>query len=173
MKKHIAEMVGKKFNYLTVVTHYSREKGYVCRCDCGRTTIVKIYSLKTGRQKSCGCGILKRKVKENSFAAKNSIYKNYRGAARRRSYDFTLTQDEFFSLITQNCNYCGSKPSLKTYLPRHQDFRYNGVDRIDNAIGYTKENCVACCDICNSSKSTLSMNEWLNWLKQISKFQGL
>lgn len=33
------EMIGKKFNRLTVIEHHSREKGYLCKCECGNTTI--------------------------------------------------------------------------------------------------------------------------------------
>ncbi len=55
--------------------------------------------------------------------------------------------------------------------PEAVNFKYNGVDRIDNAIGYTKENCVPCCAICNNSKSTLSLKDWLEWIERISTFQ--
>ena len=171
MKKHIEEMIGRKFNFLTVLSHYSREKGYLCQCDCGKTTIVKTYSLKIGRQISCGCA--PRRIRPENIAAKNEIYRRYKQAAERRGHIFTLTKEEFINLIMQNCYYCGDGYSLGSPLARHKDFFHNGIDRVDNNLGYTNENCVPCCAICNKSKSTLSLEEWMKWLKRIAKFQNL
>lgn len=164
-------MVGRKFNFLTVVSHHSREKGYLCQCDCGNTTIVKTYNLKIGRQISCGCA--PRRTRPDSIAAKNEVYRKYKHAAERRNHTFTLSKEEFFELIMKNCHYCGGGFSRVSPLPRHKDFWHNGVDRVDNKLGYTKENCVPCCVICNNSKSTLPLEEWMEWLKRISKFQNL
>lgn len=171
MKKHIAEMVGRKFNYLTVISHHSREKGYLCQCDCGNMRIVRTHALKIGRQISCGCA--PRRTRPNHIAAKNEVYKRYKKAAEKRGHLFLLTKEEFSELIMQNCHYCGGEYSLVSPLLRHKDFYHNGVDRVNNSLGYTKENCVPCCLICNNSKSTLSLEEWMNWLKRISAFQNL
>lgn len=171
MKKHIEEMIGRKFNFLTVVSHHSREKGYVCRCDCGNTTVVRTHALKIGRQISCGCA--PQRTRPDHIAAKNELYKRYSKAAVRRGYDFTLTKEEFVELIMQNCHYCDGEFSLVSPLVRHKDFWHNGVDRVDNKLGYTKENSVPCCAICNNSKSTLPLEKWMEWLKRISEFQNL
>lgn len=171
MKKHIVEMIGKKFNFLTVVSHHSRERGYVCRCDCGNETVVKTYALKIGRQISCGCA--PRRTQPNHVAAKREVFRKYKHAAKRRSHGFTLSFEEFSDLIMKKCHYCNGDFSRVSPLPRHKNFRHNGVDRVDNNLGYTKENCVPCCVICNNSKSTLSMKNWMDWLKRISEFQNL
>ena len=62
------DLSGQKFNRLTVLSlHHKKQlynkKGrpnghlyyYLCRCDCGRTTIVAGTLLKRGSVKSCGC----------------------------------------------------------------------------------------------------------------------
>jgi len=83
---------GDYFNYLTVVSHHSREKGYNCVCACGNKTIVKTHALKTGKSKSCGCMQEKfraERVAKNDFKGiKNNIYYNYSKAAERRKYIF-------------------------------------------------------------------------------------
>lgn len=173
---------GDKFNFLTVVKHHSRSKGYTCICDCGNTTIVKTYALKTGKSKSCGC---KREylraewvAKKNFSSIKNNIYKNYKRAAKNRKYEFNLTKEEFVELITSNCTYCGSEPTMTfTYGAGSSEtdyslFKYNGVDRTDNTLGYTKENSVSCCKICNNSKASLTIKEWLQWLKKVYLFNN-
>lgn len=38
----------------------------------------------------------------------------------------------------------------------HGHYEYNGVDRLDNALGYTRENCVPACRPCNAAKNAIS-----------------
>ncbi|WP_167440549.1 hypothetical protein [Paraburkholderia fungorum] len=45
---------GRKFNRLTVVEWAGNGK-WLCLCDCGSTSSVQGYKLKTGDVKSCGC----------------------------------------------------------------------------------------------------------------------
>ena len=58
MSKKI-NMIGKKFNRLTVVCEYGRDKQgrcrYLCRCDCGNEKVIFGGHLRSGRIKSCGC----------------------------------------------------------------------------------------------------------------------
>ena len=52
-------LIGKTFGHLTVIKK-SKERGtqndymWMCRCDCGKTTIVKTSSLNNGDTTSCG-----------------------------------------------------------------------------------------------------------------------
>ena len=62
--------------------------------------------------------------------------------------------------------YGRSKSDNKIY-DIYNDHKYNGVDRVDNSLGYIKENCVACCKICNNAKSTLSISEWQEWIIRV------
>lgn len=51
------DLTGKKFGLLIVVKRAENVKGvqWVCKCDCGNTTIVRPYDIKNGKPKSCGC----------------------------------------------------------------------------------------------------------------------
>jgi hypothetical protein len=95
---------------------------------------------------------------------------DYMRSASRHTRKFELSEEQFFSLISQNCHYCGSEPRLIDRFSA-RGFRCNGVDRIDNSIGYIEGNCVPCCEICNMSKRTLSIDEWKAWLRQAYKHQ--
>lgn len=72
-----------------------------------------------------------------------------------------------------NCNYCDSEPlSVATNGKRpetkaHNKYIYNGLDRKDNSTGYTLENVVPCCKMCNNSKKNLSQIDWETWLDKI------
>jgi len=46
-----------------------------------------------------------------------------------------------------------------------------GIDRKDSRIGYTLENCQACCTFCNRFKSNLSQHTFLNHVRKISTHQ--
>lgn len=48
------------------------------------------------------------------------------------------------------------------------DFVYNGIDRIDSSHGYTKDNIVTCCKICNKMKMDMSLD---NFIEQIYKIK--
>jgi len=118
-------------------------------------------------------------VKNNmhQMGIRKSLYTVYKSNARNRGYDFNLTLEEFNSLITQPCHYCGQEPevlnggSLSDRRDKSQPNLYtNGIDRIDSTKGYTVENCVPCCSKCNLMKNTYSVDEFLNHVKKISDF---
>ena len=39
-------------------------------------------------------------------------------------------------------------------------YLYNGIDRIDNKLGYIKGNMTPCCKICNHAKHDLTFEGW-------------
>jgi hypothetical protein len=137
--------------------------------------VAKTFSLKNGKHNSCGCkqkeDVAKRCYKGKHTAILNLIYKNYKSSAKRRGHIFELTKDEFLNLIKSPCYYCALEKSLIWISDRHlivdEPFEYNGVDRKNNNFGYTTENSVSCCKICNNSKSTLSVDDWKVWIKRI------
>lgn len=54
----IADMAGKQFGRLTVLNMYDKYQiyyRYLCKCQCGKETIVRGTSLRSGKTKSCGC----------------------------------------------------------------------------------------------------------------------
>jgi len=48
-----------------------------------------------------------------------------------------------------------------------QQVPVNGIDRIDSQLGYNKENCLSCCEICNKAKRDLSLTEFVKWIDRI------
>ena len=45
------------------------------------------------------------------------------------------------------------------------------MDRLDSQKGYTKDNVVWCCCICNSGKQQLSKDEYINLCSQVAHYQ--
>lgn len=92
----------------------------------------------------------------------SSRYSSYKYNAKNRGFEFNLTIDEFDEITKRPCFYCGEYDI--SYLGEN----YNGVDRIDNANGYTAENSVSCCEFCNRMKLDHTLNEWLWKINKIN-----
>lgn len=99
----------------------------------------------------------------------NNVYVDYKGSARRRNIPFELTRDELVEITSQSCYYCGTPPLMKEVKPSGI-FIHNGIDRIDNRLGYTKLNCVPCCTLCNNMKHKLTEKIFLEHIKKIWEF---
>jgi hypothetical protein len=82
---------------------------------------------------------------------RHSYNEMYRGC-RGRGVDVQLTYDDFMEIRrSQSCYYCAAHVSIDP--PRHAPgYRGYQLDRKDNSIGYTKDNCVTCCWRCNQIK---------------------
>ncbi len=85
-------------------------------------------------------------------------YRFYMGAAKKRGKEFLLSPEDFSEIIVLPCVYCG-------------DGRKVGVDRIDNSLGYTKENSAPCCKTCNYMKKNHSVEDFLSHIKKIHDHQ--
>lgn len=184
-------LAGMRFGLLVVVeragldTRYkgTRPVRWKCKCDCGNTSIVVASNLKRGVTKSCGCQrrwlSSQRRlslVLDPDVAILKSIARAYRAGAARKGRVFLLLDEEVLHLVTSNCRYCGDPPSrlvkLQERLKTPQgELKTNGIDRVDNALGYTLENCVPCCTICNNAKKSMSLREWLAYLARIVAFR--
>jgi len=104
------------------------------------------------------------------IAARNSLIRRYKNDAKDRNLIFMLTKEEATYLFKQNCFYCGVKPSrVIDNKELNGSYTYNGIDRVDNSMGYLKENCVPCCQICNSWKSNWTLTQFKEWITSIMK----
>ena len=101
-------------------------------------------------------------------AAFNWLYTNYKWTAKNRKFIFTINKKSFKQLTSANCFYCGAPPSKKTSNRFNGIYKYNGLDRMDNTKGYTDDNAVSCCWLCNSMKSKLSSQKFIDHCKAIS-----
>lgn len=45
----------------------------------------------------------------------------------------------------------------------------NGIDRVNNDLGYINNNVVSCCKTCNLAKSSLTLIEFKNWINNLIK----
>ena len=170
MRGKIADHSGKKFGKLTVKYILDKEEWngshakWVCECDCGNISYVTSNRLAMGRAKSCGCST----KYSSGIGNRNNLFRNYRAGAIKRGYSFELTIDQFQLLTQNNCFYCGAVPSQKIITKTNNGvYVYNGIDRINNNLGYIYSNSRTCCKACNMAKGSLSEDEFLILIKKI------
>lgn len=78
-----SHLIGKRFNSLTVIgfDHYddSRKDYWLCRCNCGKETVVQGCNLKSGAVKSCGCKHYEdlHGYKDNNIEVVSLIFKGH------------------------------------------------------------------------------------------------
>lgn len=77
------------------------------------------------------------KIHNATLAGKLSKYKFN---AKKRGFAWNLTDEQFSTFWQKPCNYCGDK--IETL----------GVDRVDSSKGYSLDNVVSCCEVCNRVK---------------------
>lgn len=178
-----SNLVGQRFGRLLVTAQTDSKHNrtrWVCLCDCGKTVISTSRALLHDNRKSCGCLRIdmakeKRKLPQmdaslpDGVAAFNVLFGIYARNAMSRGFTFELSKELFRTLTKGSCYYCGAPPSKafnNSGLCKSQ-YTYNGIDRVDNSIGYIPENCVSCCKLCNSMKSNYSYDEFVNKCKII------
>jgi len=100
------------------------------------------------------------KTKEQTKKDNHSIsgkYQTYKASAKKRDMVFDLTKEDFKTFWQKPCHYCDS-PIEKI-----------GIDRKDNSIGYTLDNCLSCCNICNFGKNIRTYEQYVEHCKRIAK----
>ena len=142
------DIIGKKYNYLTVLAYESNNKyGAIrlrCRCDCGNETIVLRSSVLSGHTKSCGClknklqyGLDRRvnkrlygiwdKMRNRCNNPRNAGYRLYGKRGISVCDEWNRKPDGFYSFFIWSMNN-GYAENLT-------------LDRIDVNKGYSPDNC--------------------------------
>lgn len=167
-----------------------------CRCDCGNDTVTTSQHLqRAANPPNCGCVVYSGNVKNRRYddpkeVSINFIMRNYQDRAGRRALRWDLTRRQFKELVFGDCYWCGTPPcrEFNIYKSRNRNPKRkrnatskewadkativtNGIDRVDNSLGYTVKNTVPCCTICNKAKLDLSEQDFLEWVNRIYHFQ--
>ena len=183
------ELIGKRIGKLTIigpgpVRGNIKRSFWLCRCECGNEINVRETRLLTVDFPGCGClrGQRIRTVPPEIAALKDRWskaavwrYYQYKQSARRRGLVFSIPEEDFEQLCKQDCFYCGAPPHNISRVPnrdkgegrRQKEFKYNGLDRVDNDRGYCRENVVPCCITCNRAKRAMSQPDFLAWVERV------
>lgn len=160
--------------------HYGKtvRRVIAVKCKCGRIKEVQYNNIRNGASLCCGFSPCKIPINKNSRSIEttyNSLFYAYSAGAKKRNYSFDLTLDEFKGYLDKNCYYCNSKPSSVYQIKDSKTGKiraglpliYNGIDRLNNKIGYNIKNCITCCETCNRMKMKYDYDFFLNHIKKI------
>lgn len=148
MSAPLINLLGKKFDYLTVIERAGQTKGrdplWRCKCVCGVETVAAGSNLRRGRSGSCGCKkgdriSANRSDHGHAKRVSSPTYRTWR-AMMQRCYDKNSISYPHYG--ARGISVCARWHSFKNFLsdmgerPEKQT-----IDRRDNELGYSKENC--------------------------------
>lgn len=134
------------------------------KCDCGKLHTTTLRNVLTGKTKSCGC---QRKVGLNphnrtihvSYSPKRTFghfHAQLKESAKRKNLKISISTSDLKKLVLSPCFYCGNKHDVPI-----------GLDRIDSSKGYTEDNVVPACTVCNRMKLNMSVYQFISHIESI------
>lgn len=170
--KDTTSKIGKNFGRWTVLSfaeHRGHNAYWNCRCQCGVEKIIAGYSLTNNNSKSCGCWKKEQSCLPVGEASMKAVYRQYQRIAKERSLGFDLSLQQFRGITSSDCHYCGGIPAQTLNhhnSPYNGNYIYNGIDRVNNTLGYSVTNCVPCCGACNIAKHNMTQEQFYVWLER-------
>lgn len=141
----------------------------------------------------CGCvdkekrrirGLNKRSYDTVTYS---TYYTSYISNCKVRKFK-PLNKKDWIKLVVQECAYCGgidtrNGATMKSYkrnngvtltpeIIKKYEKRINGVDMIDPSKKDYNNNSAPCCAMCNMMKNNNSVDEFLNHVKKIAKYNA-
>lgn len=151
----LIDISGQKYYRLTVIErHVENDKQnkpmWVCKCDCGNTTIASGSMLKSGNTKSCGCW--NKEVRRNSLLthgySKTRLYKIWCAMKERCYNPHNKRYKDYGGRGIVVCNEWRNdflsfrEWALRTGYDENAPFGQCTLDRANNNEGYFPHNCV-------------------------------
>jgi hypothetical protein len=189
----IRDLTGCKFDKLTVLNFIDISKNrqviWNCLCVCGNKRALKASRLVSGNATHCGCLRIEKSYKLPGAAAWNSKWRHFlTDSCNSRNLPNQFSKEDFVKITSKKCFYCNKEP--KPYSPYANErgeirpshklittqetidrswIKINGIDRVNNEVGYLTNNSVPCCWECNQMKGSLPFYEWCGF---IDKFRA-
>ena len=170
-RHRIEDFSGKSLGDLVVIGEAVKRSGawyWPCRCSCGTELQVAHRRLKGGGATHCGCKYKWRKQSygppfDGNTPAFRTHLSTFYSRARKYGRPVEFSPKEIYDIEQQPCYYCGAKSLQVSRSHGGTEYVYNGLDRIDSALGYVPGNVVPCCGICNRAKGAMTQSEFMEW----------
>lgn len=158
-----------------IITDWIPSKGnYVLTCSCGHVSqgsasfVDNKFDLfyKNGHTSCALCTGARRRNLTTEDQKLLRVFNKYKKSARIRNLEFSLTLEQCLILYKSACFYCGDSPEN---IETDTRVEYQGIDRINNNLGYVSENVIPCCAFCNYAKRAYSQEKFLEKVEKIHK----
>lgn len=147
-KRMFQDLVGQKYNRLTVVSFYERTKNggskWKCICDCGKVSFVVTSKLRSGTTKSCGCFNKEKSLKHNM--SNTRFYRTFKSIKQRCTNPHT-SKYHIYGGKGVRCLWKSfeefREDMYESYGKHVENFgeKETTIDRIDSEGNYSKKNC--------------------------------
>lgn len=148
MREAVEQSIGRRYGHVVVKSIRREEQNTytkvlaICVCDCGNTKDILVRSLRSGRQKTCGCLMGKKYKETHGQAKKDKTTKIYVVWSGMHSRCYNTNASNFHCYGGRGINVCESWHSFANfYHDMGNAPKGMTLDRIDNSKGYSKENC--------------------------------
>lgn len=138
---------GDTFGRLTVIRELPKRRGrvhYLCRCDCGKTTVVESYALRHHETLSCGCLQRERTSESNKTHGMSGsrLYKVFMAMHRRCCVKSDRAYKDYGGRGITICDeWRRSFDNFARWAFASGYAEGLTIDRIDNMSGYCPDNC--------------------------------
>lgn len=132
---------GTKFNSLTIIREVEklkRDRAFLCKCDCGKETVVRLCNLTTNHTRSCGC-LLTKSITKHGFIH-HRLYATWNGMMQRCTNKSHIAYNNYGG---RGITVCDEWENIENFIKDMDSTYQTGLtlDRIDNSKGYSKYNC--------------------------------
>ena len=139
------DMVGKKFGKLRVISLSHKdnrnEAHWLCECSCGKSKSVSGYYLRSGKTVSCGChrdSVNRARLKTHGMSG-SRIYNSW---CHMMGRCYNKNNSKYRSYGGRGIKVAKEWHVFENFY-RDMGYQEEGmsIDRIDNSLGYSKNNC--------------------------------
>lgn len=165
-----------------IVKREMKLKNYLCS-ECGETDYNNFYPKRKNKCKKCvllssqkNYSYIKmnddeKKIyieKQREWRSNNLIHyrvESARHRALRKGIVFEITDDDIIEKLNKQGNRCFISNQPISMI--ENDWYSLSLDRLDNSIGYTKDNTIVVTKFVNTSKNDLSLSVFIKMLKEV------
>lgn len=167
-----SQLTGRRFGRLFVLLDVGSYKGnsrWLTRCDCGNFVVHSAGNLLTNNVQSCGCFLADWIRSTKRLRPFESLYNTLKSRCRaNKNLSCELSYEDFLKFTKQeNCHYCNDYIQWTKF-----NININGggcnLDRKDNNLPYSVDNCAVCCATCNRMKSDIAYAVFIQQVRKIA-----
>jgi len=168
---HRYNLVGQRFGLLFVESYSglndTKNKLWLCKCDCGNTCKVTTTYLNNGKTTSCKCNQYKKGNKIHNYSGYEEItgtkWNSIRRNANSRGLEFNITKEGVWKKLKEQENKCYFSDVMISFKNKTAS-----IDRLDSSIGYNNKNIVLVHKDINRMKTNFSVEYFKNLCKLVT-----